>query len=165
MEPRGSGWGISHPKGSSFPAVLQCPVSRLEDKLPLDQMGAGCLWGEGGGKDSAPLTLSLWNSLTQELWKLNVATLVGMQTAADVDAHEMRAAERLQPHSCGHTAVGRVPRKPLTHLLEFASMSGLQPLPMTYSQSPHCPFLIAGADHGEGIALFRGLRLPDSPTP
>lgn len=36
--------------------------------------------------DSAPLTLSLWNSLTQELRKLNVATLVGMQMATDINA-------------------------------------------------------------------------------
>lgn len=102
---RGSGWGISHPKGSSFPAILQWPVSRSEDKLPLDQMGAGCLWVEaGGGKDPAPLTLSLWNSLTQELWKLNVATLVGMQMAADMDAHGdkgSRAAPALRAHSSG----------------------------------------------------------------
>lgn len=57
-----------------------------------------------GGKDPAPLTLSLWNSLTQELWKLNVATLVGMQMAADTDAHGdkgSRAAPALRAHSSG----------------------------------------------------------------
>lgn len=46
-----------------------------------------------GGKDPAALTLSLWNSLTQELWKLNVATLVGMLMATGVNARGDRSLQ------------------------------------------------------------------------
>lgn len=156
---RGSGWGIAQPGGSSFPALLQSPVSS-EDKLPLDQMGAGCLWDEGG-KDPAPLTLSLWNSLTQEMWKPNVAALVGMQMAADVDAHGDKGSS---PGAAGTQQWEGSPKSP--SLISW----GLPPcqdssLCLKLMSRGPCPSLSAAADHGEGIALLWGLRVSHSPMP
>lgn len=114
-------------------------------------MGAECLWGVGG-KDPAPLTLSLWNSLTQELWKLNVATLVGMQMAADVNAHGDKGSV-LRAHSSGkgppkapHSSLGVC-----LHVSTAASAHDLQP------KSPaHSPLLV--------LTMEKGLPFsPDSP--